>query len=83
MLNFLSATIGHTWYLAGENEFILRFQSLAGEGSFLYYLMNFISMLGEETVLVAIVGLVYWGFDKHKGEQIGFTMIAATVVNPM
>lgn len=83
MFGLLGAAIGNSWSIVGENNFILWFQSLAGKGSFLYYLMNFLSMLGEETVLVAIVGLVYWGFDKKRGEQIGFTMIAAALLNPM
>lgn len=83
MLQLISAAIGKTWSIVGENEFILWFQSLAGKGSFLYYLMNFLSVLGEETVLVAIVGLIYWGIDKTRGEKIGFTMIAATIFNPL
>lgn len=83
MINLLSAAIGKTWALPFENSFILWFQSLAGKGSFLYYLMNFISMFGEEMILVAIVGLVYWGFDKHRGEKIGFMMIGAVLLNPM
>ena len=83
MLNLLSAAIGYTWSLPFEHSFILWFQSLAGKGSFLYYLMNFISMFGEEMILVAIVGLVYWGFDKKRGEKIGFMMIGATLFNPL
>lgn len=83
MFDLFCAAIGYTWSIPGENEFILWFQSLAGKGSFLYYVMNFISMLGEETILVAVVGLVYWALDKRRGEQMGFTMIAATLVNPL
>lgn len=83
MLNLISAAIGSTWALPFENTFILWFQSLGGKGSFLYYLMNFISMFGEEMILVGIVGLVYWGFDKLRGEKIGFMMIGATLLNPM
>ena len=83
MTHLLSAAIGYTWSLPFENNFILWFQSLAGKGSFLYYLMNFISMFGEEMILVGIVGLVYWGFDKRRGEKIGFMMVSAVVFNPM
>ena len=83
MLSLLSAAVGNTWSLPFENSFILWFQSLGGEGSFLYYLMNFISMFGEEMILVAIVGLIYWGFDKHRGEKVGFMMISTIVFNPM
>lgn len=83
MLTLLSAAIGNTWSLPFENPFIQWFQSLGGEGSLLYYLMNFISMFGEETILVGLVGLIYWGFDKHRGEKIGFMMITATLFNPL
>ena len=83
MIHLISAAIGKTWYLPFENSFILWFQGLAGKGSFLYYLMNFISMFGEEMVLVGIVGLIYWGFDKRRGERVGFMMISAVLFNPM
>ena len=83
MLSLLSAAIGNTWALPFENSFILWFQGLAGKGSFLYYLMNFISMFGEEMILVGIVGLIYWGFDKRRGEKVGFMMISTIVLNPM
>ncbi|MCH5159271.1 MAG: phosphatase PAP2 family protein [Clostridiales bacterium] len=83
MINLISAAIGHTWAIPFENSFILWFQSLAGETSFLYYLMNFVSMFGEEMILVGIVGLIYWGFDKRRGEKIGFMMISATLFNPL
>ena len=83
MFHLLSAAIGNTWALPFETNFILWFQSLGGEKSFLYYVMNFISMFGEEMILVGIVGLIYWGFDKHRGEKIGFAMITATLLNPL
>lgn len=83
MLGLLMAEIGHTWYLNFENDFILWFQSLGGKGSFLYYLMNFISMFGEEMILVGIVGLLYWGLDKRGGEKVGFMMASTALVNPL
>ena len=65
MLNTISAAIGNTWSLPFENPFIIWFQSLGGTNGyfhyFLYHLMNFISMFGEEMILVGIVGLLYWG----------------------
>ncbi len=82
-MNTLLSAISKVWTLPGENEFILWLQSLGGKGSFLYYVMNFLSMLGEQTILVGIVGLIYWGFDKRRGEQIGLTMVAATLFNPL
>ncbi len=83
MLNLLNAAIGNSWSLPFEEPFIIWLQSLGGEGGFLYYLMNFISMFGEEMILVAIMGLIYWGFDKTRGEHVGFMLISATLLNPM
>ncbi|MCM1195112.1 MAG: phosphatase PAP2 family protein [Firmicutes bacterium] len=81
------AEIGNTWSLPFENPFIIWFQNLGGKGSFLhyflYYIMNFFSMFGEEMILVGIVGLLYWGLDKKGGEKVGFMMISATIVNPL
>lgn len=84
MLNLLCAgEIGHTWELGFEIPYITWLQSLGGKGSFLYYLMNFISMFGEEMVLVGVLGLVYWGLDKRRGEKIGLFMVTATLLNPL
>ena len=83
MLNTLAAAIGSTWEWAWEITYISWLQSLGGKGSFLYYLMNFISMFGEEMALVAILGLVYWGLDKRRGEKIGLFMVTATLLNPL
>ena len=83
MINLLAAAIGTTWELPFEIPFIVWLQSLGGEGSFLYYLMNFITMFGEEMILVGVMGFVYWGLDKKRGEKIGMFMLTAALVNPM
>ncbi len=83
MLNLLGAEIGNTWFLPFENSFILWLQSLGGKNSFIYYLMNFITMFGEEMILVGIMGLIYWGLDKKRGERIGFGLLATTLFNPL
>lgn len=83
MLQYLNAAIGATWELPFEIPFIEWLQSLGGKGSFLYYLMNFISMFGEELILVGVMGLIYWGIDKKHGEKIGFMMLSASLLTPM
>lgn len=83
MHGILSAAIGATWELPFEIPYILWLQSLGAKGSFLYYLMNFISMFGEEMILVGVMGLIYWGLDKKRGEQIGMFMLTTTLLNPM
>lgn len=82
MLRFLNAT-GVVWELPFEIPFIQWLQSLGGEGSFLFYVMNFVSMFGEEMLLIGLLGLVYWGLDKNKGEKLGFMLLSATLLNPM
>ena len=84
MINLLLAeAIGTTWELPFEIPFIEWLQSLGGAGSFLYYLMNYISMFGEEMMLVGILGLLYWGLDKKRGERIGLFLITATLLTPL
>lgn len=83
MSGILGAAIGSVWELPFEIPYILWLQNIAGKGSFLYYLMNFISMFGEELMLVGVMGLVYWGFNKKRGEQIGISLLTAVLLNPM
>ena len=77
---------GNIWFLPFEIDFIVWLQSL-GAGTFfqkaLLVLNNFLSLLGEETVLVLIMGAIYWGLDKKKGERIAVSLLAANVVNPL
>ncbi len=77
---------GNIWFLPFEVDFIVWLQSI-GKGTFLQtallYLNNFLSILGEETLLVLIMGLIYWGLDKKKGERIAVSLLAASVVNPL
>ena len=74
MLQLICAEIGNTWSLPFENPFIIWFQSLGGTNGyfhyFLYYLFNFISMFGEEMILVGVVGLLYWGLDKKAASAL-------------
>lgn len=83
MTQLLSAAIGTTWYFPFEVDFILWLQSLGGKGTFLYYLMNFITMFGEELILVGIMGTVYWGLDKKGGERIALFLLSSTLFTPM
>ncbi len=82
-MNLLGAAIGNTWYIPFENDLILWLQSLGGEDSFIYYLMNFITMFGESAILVGVTAFLYWGIDKKLGERVAFGLVTATLLNPM
>ena len=40
-------------------------------------------LLGEELVLIIILGFVYWSWDKNKGRGIGLNVIMGVVYNPI
>lgn len=77
---------GNIWFLPFEVDFIVWLQSL-GSGTFLRTVLlainNFLSMFGEETVMILIMGVIYWGLDKKKGERIAISLFVANVSNPL
>ena len=56
-----------------EVDFITAIQSAASPA--LIRFMEIVSMLGEETVLVLTVGLLYWCIDKSLGRKLALGMI--------
>ena len=74
---------GYTWAFEFENQLILWLQSLGQEGSFIYYFMQFFTLFGEEYILIAVIGLVYWGIDKKRGEQLALSVLAANLTFPL
>lgn len=78
--------MGNIFYFGWEEQYLVWLQHLGGNGtvhSVLLFLNNLFSFLGEETICVAIMGLVYWGINKEKGRRIGIAVITANVCNGM
>ncbi len=46
-------------------------------------LISALSMFGEELILVAILGFVYWSYDKKMGKYIGCNVLMLLVWSPM
>ncbi len=73
---------GIVWFMAWEESFIVWLQQL-GQGTamqaVLGILNQFFSFLGEEMICIAVMGMVYWGFNKKKGEAIGAAIMIANV----
>lgn len=44
---------------------------------------SFFTMFGEEMILVAILGFLYWCYNKELAKQIGMMMVVGLVFNPM
>ena len=74
--------LGVSWYWAWEERLIVWMQQLGAGGplqGILHFLNNLFSFMGEEMMCIAVMGLVYWGFDKKKGERIGAAVMMVNV----
>ena len=63
-------------------SYLLLLQSLReATGNIFTPLMEYITKLGETSVLMLCIGLIYWCFDKKKGIFLLFTLYANRVIN--
>ena len=51
-------------------------------GSLITFISQF-SVFGEELALVAVMGFVYWCYDKEFGRKLGLLVCSAMIFNPM
>ena len=72
---------GVTFYLPFEPAFMQWLQS--GIGSAGTLVASFFTSFGEEMFLIAVLGFVYWCYDKKAGVFIGTNVLAGIVYNPM
>ncbi len=69
----MEAIVGNTFYFDFEVALIEFLQRVLGEN--VINIISEFSLLGEEIALVAILGFVYWSYDKKMGTYLGTTMI--------
>ena len=60
-------------------EFVEWFQSFSN--GFLDFFFNMISFLGEEYIYIAVMGFVYWTYNKKFGEFLGISLAITSVIN--
>ena len=72
---------GHTFYFQWEVNLMHWIQSMMGDIATM--LAAFITLFGEETVMVLILAFLYFCYDKEMGKFIGESISLALVVNPM
>ncbi len=74
------------FYFDWEATYMVFIQHL-GDGTALGKILdvinNIFSFCGEEYICIAIMGLLYWGFNKEKGRRIGLIVIATNIANGM
>lgn len=48
---------------------------------FLNIVFYLISQLGGSLILIGVLGIIYWCFDKEKGEKIGYAVLTSICIN--
>ena len=71
----------HIFYFAWEPEMIAALQQVMGP--VLTAAASFITMFGEELILIAVLGFLYWCCDKEYAKFIGTNIVACVMINPM
>ena len=69
------------FYFAWESWIITLFQSLSGPA--VIALMTFVTLFGEESVLVLMLAFIYWGLDKELGERMGINILTSICFCPL
>lgn len=73
--------MGNTFYFSWEPILMSWLQNVLGDAG--AAIATFATILGEETVMVAILGFIYWCYDKKFGTYVGTNLMVGLVANPM
>lgn len=74
---------GGTFYFPWEMQLMEWLQVHIGSSGFGFWLLSNLSAFGEQLLLVAIMGFLYWGLNKEFGKYVGINILMANVWNPM
>jgi len=77
---------GTIWFLPWEESLIIWLQQLCN-GTFLQDILvtlnKLFTYIGDDYLCIAILGFVYWGLDKRRGERIGAVFMSTNVSTTM
>ena len=62
-----------------ELNIIRSIQSIASP--FLDGLFQLITMFGEEAILIPLIAVIYWTFNKKMGEYIAYSSLTSVLIN--
>ena len=79
----MAETLGSIFYFDWEMRLMEWLQATIGSNGFLFQLLSNLSAFGEQLLLVAIMGFLYWGLDKEFGKYVGLNVLVANVWNPL
>ena len=72
---------GTTFFFDWEVQLMTWLQSHLGSAG--AAVASFFSMFGEELICVAVLGFLYWCYDKSFGRRVGLNVLVAITLNPM
>ena len=73
--------MGNVFYFEWEPALMAWLQ--AHLGSFGTLLAKLFTLFGEEMLLVAVLGFLYWSYNKQLGLRVGTSLLTASLLNPM
>lgn len=72
---------GNSFYFDFEVKLMEYLQTALGDKAI--SIISFFSAFGEEMLLIAILGYIYWCYDKKFGIYTGTNMVIGIVLNPL
>ena len=79
----MAETAGAILYFDWEMRLMEWLQAHIGSSGFGFWLLSNLSAFGEQLLLVAIMGFLYWGLNKEFGKYVGVNVLMVNVWNPM
>ncbi len=79
----MAETAGAIFYFDWEMRLMEWLQAALGTEGLGFRILSNLSAFGEQLLLVAIMGFLYWGLDKEFGKYIGLNVLVVNVWNPM
>lgn len=77
----LSFIEGNSFSFQWEVDLMVWLQKISGD--FVTEMMKVFSAFGEELIMIAVLGFLYWGLDKKFGEFVGFSLLFTNTLNPL
>lgn len=74
---------GTVFFFGWEMQLMEWLQAHIGSSGFGFWLLSNLSAFGEEMLLVAVMGFLYWGLNKEFGKYIGVNVLMVNIWNPM
>ena len=70
-------------YYNWEMRLMEWLQSHISTTGFVFQVLSNLSALGEQMMLVVIMGFIYWGLNKEFGKYVGVNIVMVNIWNPM